>query len=62
MGADPRSSVLDRWNRCHDIKNIVVVDASCFVSHPEKQITHTIMALSWRASEQLAEQFRLGDV
>ncbi len=62
MGDDPRTSVLDGWNRCHDVKNIVVVDASCFVSHPEKQITHTIMALSYRACDHLAEEFRLGNV
>jgi choline dehydrogenase-like flavoprotein len=62
MGADPRTSVLDEWNRCHDIKNLRVVDAACFVSHPEKQITHTIMSLAYRASEHLAEEFRQGEV
>jgi len=62
MGPDPRTSVLDEWNRCHDIKNILVVDAACFVTHPEKQITHTIMALSYRASDHLAEEFRAGNV
>ena len=62
MGDDPRTSLLDQWCRCHDIKNLLVVDASCFVSHPEKAITHTIMALSYRACDHLAEQFRLGEV
>ncbi len=62
MGDDPRTSVLDKWNRCHDIKNLLVVDAACFLSHPEKQITHTIMALAYRACDYLAEQFRLGNV
>jgi len=62
MGDDPRSSVLDKWNRCHDIQNVLVVDAACFVTHPEKQITHNLMALSYRASDHLAEEFRLGNV
>jgi len=62
MGDDPRTSVLDQWNRCHDIKNLSVVDAACFVTHPEKQITHTLMALAYRASDHLAEEFRLGNV
>jgi choline dehydrogenase-like flavoprotein len=62
MGDDPRNSVLDKWNRCHDVKNVVVVDAACFVTHPEKQITHNLMALAYRASDYLAEQFRLGSV
>jgi len=62
MGDDPRASVLDKWNRCHDIKNLLVVDASCYVTHPEKSITGTIMALSYRACDHLAEEFRLGNV
>jgi choline dehydrogenase-like flavoprotein len=62
MGDDPRTSVLDPWNRCHDTKNLLVVDAASFVTHPEKQITHTIMALAYRACDHLAEEFRLGKV
>ena len=62
MGDDPKTSVLDKWNCCHDIKNLLVVDAACFASHPEKSVTLTIMALALRASEHLAEEIRLGDV
>ncbi len=61
MGDEPRTSVLDKWNRCHDIKNLLVVDAACFMSHPEKSVTLTIMALALRASEHLAEEIRLGN-
>ena len=53
---------MDQWNRCHDIKNLLVVDAACFMSQPEKSVTLTIMALSLRASEHLAEEIRLGNV
>ena len=56
------NELLDAWNRCHDVKNLLVVDAACFVSHPEKSITLTIMALATRASEHLAEDLRLGHV
>jgi choline dehydrogenase-like flavoprotein len=62
MGDDGKTSVLDKWNRCHDIKNLLVVDAACFTSHPEKSVTLTIMALSLRASEHLAEEIRLGNM
>ena len=62
MGDDPRASVLDKWNRCHDVKNLLVADAASFVTHPEKQTTFTIMALAYRAADHLAEQFRTGDV
>jgi choline dehydrogenase-like flavoprotein len=61
MGDNPKISVLDKWNRCHDIKNLLVVDAACFTSHPEKSVTLTIMALALRASEHLAEEIRLGN-
>jgi len=62
MGDDPKTSVLDAWSRCHEIKNLLVVDAASFVTHPEKATTHTIMALSYRACDHLAEEFRLGNV
>jgi choline dehydrogenase-like flavoprotein len=62
MGDDPKKSVLDAWNRCHDIKNLLVVDAACFTSHPEKTPTLTIMALAYRASDHLAEEIRLGNI
>src|SRR5208282_1069500 len=28
MGDDPRAFVLDKWNRCHDIDNLLVIDAA----------------------------------
>ena len=55
-------SSTDNWNRCQGIKNLLVVDAACFMSHPEKFVTLTIMALPLRASEQLEEEIRLGKV
>ena len=32
MGTDPAGSVLDRYCKAHDLDNLYVVDASCFVS------------------------------
>ena len=32
MGDDPKTSVLNRWNQSHDIKNLFVVDAAGFVT------------------------------
>ena len=57
-----KTSVLDKWNRCHYIKNLLVVDAECFTSHPEESVTLTITALSLRASEHLEEEAGLGNV
>lgn len=60
MGDDPRQSVLNKFNQCHDIKNLFVVDASSFVSSTEKNPTLTILTLAMRASDHIAEEFRLG--
>ncbi len=62
MGDNPKSSVLNQWNQSHDIKNLFVVDASCFVSGGWQNPTMTILALAMRASEHLAEQMRQGSV
>jgi choline dehydrogenase-like flavoprotein len=62
MGDDPKKSVLNKWNQAHDIKNLVVVDGSCFVTCGWQNPTMTIVALSMRASEHLAEEMKKGNV
>ena len=62
MGNDPKTSVLNKWNQSHDIKNLFVVDGSSFVSAGWQNPTLTIMALAMRSSEYLAEQIRVGAV
>jgi choline dehydrogenase-like flavoprotein len=62
MGDDPKTSVLNRWNQSHDIKNLYVVDGASFVSGGWQNPTMTILALAMRASEHLAEQMRQGNV
>ena len=56
MGDDPKKSVLNKFNQAHDVKNLFVVDGASFVSVSEKNSTLSIAALSWRASEYLAEE------
>jgi len=62
MGDDPKKSVLNKWNQSHDIKNLFVVDGSSFVTGGYQNPTMTILALSMRASEYLAERLRTGNV
>jgi choline dehydrogenase-like flavoprotein len=62
MGDDPRTSVLNRYCQSHDVRNLFVADGGPFVSNPDKNPTHTIVALAWRTAEYLAEQLRKGDV
>ena len=60
MGDDPRTSVLNRWNQTHDIKNLLVVDGSSFVTGGWQNPTMTISAVAMRAAEHLAEEMRQG--
>lgn len=56
MGLDPRSSVLDPYNRVWEAPNVVVCDSACFPSMPHQNPTLTTMALAVRASRQLLAQ------
>jgi choline dehydrogenase-like flavoprotein len=54
MHADPAYGVLDAWNRVHDAPNVIVCDASCFTTGPEKNPTLTAMAIAARAARRLS--------
>jgi choline dehydrogenase-like flavoprotein len=62
MGDDPKKSVLNRWSQSHDHKNLWLVDGAGFVSSGWQNPTMTILALSMRASERLAEEMKKGNV
>jgi choline dehydrogenase-like flavoprotein len=62
MGENPKTSVLNGWNQAHEVKNLLVTDGSSFVSGGAQNPTLTILALTMRASEHLAELMRKGDV
>jgi choline dehydrogenase-like flavoprotein len=62
MGDNPKTSVLNKWNQSHDIKNLFVVDGSSFVTGGSQNPTMTILALSMRSCEYLAEQMRKGEL
>jgi len=62
MGDNPKTSVLNKWNQSHDVKNLFVVDGSSFVTGGSQNPTMTILALSMRASEFAAEQMRAGNL
>ena len=55
MHADPEHGVVDGWNRVYDAPNVLVCDASCFTTGPEKNPTLTAMAIAARAADRLAD-------
>jgi choline dehydrogenase-like flavoprotein len=60
MGNDPSTSVLNKNCQAHDCRNVFVADAGPFVSQPDKNCTWTILALSMRTSEYIAEERKAG--
>lgn len=62
MGNDPKTSVLDAYNRCWDVKNVFVVDGSCFVSQGVQNPTLTMMAIALRASEHILSRCRRNEL
>lgn len=53
MGNDPKRSVLDRFNRAHDLDNLYVVDGSCFPSSGAMNPALTIAANALRVAHHL---------
>ena len=58
MGKDSKNSVVNQFEQLHDVSNVFVVDAGPFVSQADKNPTWTIMALAWRSSEYIIDQFK----
>ena len=53
MGEDPRTSVVDRYGRCHDVDNLLIVDGSIFVTAAAVNPTPTIQALALRTADHM---------
>jgi len=62
MGADPKKSVVNQFQQCHDVKNLLVVDGSTHVNASCQNPTWTIMALCWRSCDHLADELKKGNV
>ena len=62
MGNDPKTSVLNRFNRLHDAKNVFVTDGASFVTNSCYEPTLTIMAIATRAADYIADAYRKGDL
>jgi choline dehydrogenase-like flavoprotein len=53
MGDDPKTSVVDKCCRVHDVDNLYVVDASVHVTNGGFNPVLTIMAIAYYASHNL---------
>ncbi len=62
MGNDPTTSVIDRFHRTHDVRNLFICDGSSLVTSTRGQPTETISALAFRAGELIAEFAKRGEI
>jgi len=58
MGDDPKTSVVDRYCRIHDVDNLYVVDGSVHVNNGGFNPSLTIQAIAYLASAQMVKDLR----
>ena len=62
MGNDPQTSVVDKYHRSHDVRNLFVCDGSSMVTSGRGQPTMTIQALAFRAGDHIAQFAKRGEI
>lgn len=58
MGRDPKTSVLNKYNQMHDVRNVFITDGSCMTSSACQNPSLTYMALTARACHYALNQLR----
>ena len=62
MGNDPAKSVVDRWCRSHDVKNLWVVDCSVFPTSGGYNPTLTLLANAYRVADRFVSEGKKGNL
>ena len=62
MGRDPKTSVLNAHNQCHDVKNLFVTDGACMASTACQNPSITYMALTARAAAYAVEAMKRNEL
>jgi choline dehydrogenase-like flavoprotein len=62
MGNDPKTSVVDKYHRTHDVPNLFLCDGSSFVTSGRGQPTMTIQALAFRAADHIGQFAKRGEI
>ena len=62
MGNDPKTSVLNKWNQMHEVKNVFVTDGSCMPSIACQNPSLTFMALTARAADFAVSELKKGNL
>lgn len=62
MGRDPKTSVLNKWNQLHAVKNVFVTDGASMTSAGCQNPSLTYMALTARAANHAVEELKKGNL
>ncbi len=62
MGDDPTTSVLNSFCQSWDVKNLFVMDGSCFVTQAVQNPTLTMLALAARSCDYLIDSRKRGEL
>jgi choline dehydrogenase-like flavoprotein len=60
MGNDPKTSVVNKFHRAHDVPNLFIVDGSNLVTGGRNHPTMTIQALAFRAADNIIRAAKAG--
>ncbi|WP_111977580.1 GMC oxidoreductase [Algibacillus agarilyticus] len=60
MGADPKTSVLNKWAQAHDVDNLFVTDGACMSSCATQNPSLTYMAITARAADYATKLMNQG--
>ena len=58
MGRDPKTSVLNKFNQIHAVKNVFVTDGACMTSAANQNPSLTYMALTARAANNAVKELK----
>ena len=62
MGNDPKTSVLNKWNQLHEVKNVFNTDGACMTSSACQNPSVTYMALTARAADYAVSELKKGNL
>ena len=62
MGHSPKTSVLNKHNQVHTVKNVFVTDGACMTSAGNQNPSLTYMALTARAADFAVSELKKGNL
>ncbi len=62
MGSDPKTSLLNKWNQMHHVKNVFVTDGACMTSTSTQNPSLTYMAFTARAVDFAVKEMKKGNL